>query len=778
MEDSVNNNTTEQILVEIRKNPLPIIGLIWRIIEEKYMNLLNLIQPNQEIYKKEFYKEFQKNSDVDNANFQIPAITNYTDWSRLLMDFLFKNYKIGIKEQTNIMKNGVSNKELRELFLKQVSMDKKNMNNVLCAGLTEILILYFQNMEYTKHSAFDFKKKEKGNKFIYDARLRHILRELLKVLLNEYKIVCNEKIKEQSLVSYNKKFENLMKTFEIENEKMRKMNHTSLSENDFNQRIDNLLKEEKDETKIKQKEMEENVNEEFSLIIQEVENRVSCLLWEQYQRALESQKKKNSSENDQNSEYLKNEKGSAKNKWMMWGLATIGSGIIIGVTGGLAAPIVGAGLGTLGAFLGITSTGLIASLGAFLTTASGVAIFGALFGLTGGGLTAYNFHKVFSGLKEFKFLELPYQKGADKDIDEFIIEHNEINNNKSPNNTTKNPNSSSGPSSSLFSPLNKSIQMNTPNKLNVIICISGWLSSVCDIYKPWNSLIVNQNTMSSNIYSLKFDSKTLIDLGQAMESMIVSGSITFTVKQLLKQTILGGVVSGLIWPVAMVQMGTMIDNPWTAGLDKSERAGKVLAREVLLKHIHGKRPVTLVGYSLGARVIYYCLLELWKYSFEISSKKNKESSTTSSFLKYKSRRGSMTSSASISTSNQNDNSEGENPSFLCHSIIDSVYMFGTPVDSNPVEWAKVCAMASGRVVNGYCQTDWVLSFLFRASTVCTKIAGLQKVNVPNIENINLSSIVSGHLEYKDKLEQILEYVGFENGVVVVNNLNEEENNEK
>jgi len=31
---------------------------------------------------------------------------------------------------------------------------------------------------------------------------------------------------------------------------------------------------------------------------------------------------------------------------------------------------------------------------------------------------------------------------------------------------------------------------------------------------------------------------------------------------------LGEVVSGLIWPVAMVQMGTMIDNPWTSGLDK------------------------------------------------------------------------------------------------------------------------------------------------------------------------------------------------------------------
>ncbi|ORX44367.1 DUF726-domain-containing protein [Piromyces finnis] len=279
-----------------------------------------------------------------------------------------------------------------------------------------------------------------------------------------------------------------------------------------------------------------------------------------------------------------------------------------------------------------------------------------------------------------------------------------------------------------------------------------------DIYKPWESLINNRNTMSSNIYALKFDSRILIKLGQAMESMLVSGSITFTVKQLLKQTILGGVVSGLIWPVALVQMGTMIDNPWTSGLDKSEKAGKVLAREVLLKYVHGKRPVTLVGYSLGARVIYYCLLELWNYSFELNMKKNNDES----FLSWYKKRN---------DNSMNDDDEMalediEKSKYLCHSIVDSVYLFGCPVESNPLNWAKVRAMTAGRVINGYCQTDWVLSFLFRASAICNHIAGLQKVDVEGIENIDLSSIVSGHLEYKDKLEQILEYVGFEDGIIV------------
>jgi hypothetical protein len=44
-------------------------------------------------------------------------------------------------------------------------------------------------------------------------------------------------------------------------------------------------------------------------------------------------------------------------------------------------------------------------------------------------------------------------------------------------------------------------------------------------------------------------------------------------------------------------------------VDRSDKAGKLLA-EMLLKGLHGYRLVTLIGYSLGARVTFKCLEHL------------------------------------------------------------------------------------------------------------------------------------------------------------------------
>jgi len=175
--------------------------------------------------------------------------------------------------------------------------------------------------------------------------------------------------------------------------------------------------------------------------------------------------------------------------------------------------------------------------------------------------SAYNFHRAFSGLKEFKFIELPYQ-GTDPDINEYIEKKKKEKETKENGDTLKNNVKYSVNDLGVENPLNTvtdNVNIETtfidnttndntndntiqtprinPMKLHVIICISGWLSDIKDIYKPWECILNNRNTMSSNVYVLKFDSKILINLGQAMESMILSGSISFGVKQLLKQTI-------------------------------------------------------------------------------------------------------------------------------------------------------------------------------------------------------------------------------------------------
>ena len=104
-------------------------------------------------------------------------------------------------------------------------------------------------------------------------------------------------------------------------------------------------------------------------------------------------------------------------------------------------------------------------------------------------------------------------------------------------------------------------------------------------------------------------------------------------------------------------------------LNRSRKAGIILASEVISKSVHGNRPVSLVGYSMGARVIYYACIELArlkKYGF-----------------------------------------------------IDSIYLAGAPVvfsttnseDTEEGSFFQVRKVVSGRIVNGFSKKDWLLGFL-------------------------------------------------------------------
>ena len=57
----------------------------------------------------------------------------------------------------------------------------------------------------------------------------------------------------------------------------------------------------------------------------------------------------------------------------------------------------------------------------------------------------------------------------------------------------------------------------------------------------------------------------------------------------------------------------MIDHAWAVALNRAQKAGILLAH-ILMSGGHGERPVTLIGYSMGARLIFHCLLELCRHS--------------------------------------------------------------------------------------------------------------------------------------------------------------------
>jgi hypothetical protein len=74
----------------------------------------------------------------------------------------------------------------------------------------------------------------------------------------------------------------------------------------------------------------------------------------------------------------------------------------------------------------------------------------------------------------------------------------------------------------------------------------------------------------------------------------------------MSMTIVTGLINAIAWPSSLITLASVIDNPWGVCCRRSAEVGKQLA-EVLLSREQGQRPVTLIGFSLGARVIYYCL---------------------------------------------------------------------------------------------------------------------------------------------------------------------------
>ncbi|XP_050412160.1 transmembrane and coiled-coil domain-containing protein 4 isoform X1 [Patella vulgata] len=355
---------------------------------------------------------------------------------------------------------------------------------------------------------------------------------------------------------------------------------------------------------------------------------------------------------DEAKEKAKKARNSKFKRYALIGLATIGGGTIIGLTGGLAAPLVAAGAGAIIGGAGAAALG----------TTAGVAVIGSLFGVAGAGLAGHKMKRRVGAIEEFMFEPL-------------ICGH--------------------------------ALQTTGVSKqLHITIAVTGWLTSkVQDFRQPWPSLAESREQ-----YSLKWESKYLLELGKSFE-YITSIAVSMAAQEALKFTVLSGILAAIAWPAALVSAANVIDNPWSVCLNRSNAAGKQLA-EVLLSREQGKRPVTLIGYSLGARVIFSCLEELAK------------------------RKG----------------SEG---------IVEDVILLGAPVSGDPKYWQVLTKVVAGKIVNGYCRGDWLLKFLYRTSSVQLRIAGLRPVKWENrrMHNIDLSDVVSGHMDYQNQLTTIMKAVG-------------------
>jgi pimeloyl-ACP methyl ester carboxylesterase len=161
----------------------------------------------------------------------------------------------------------------------------------------------------------------------------------------------------------------------------------------------------------------------------------------------------------------------------------------------------------------------------------------------------------------------------------------------------------------------------------------------------------------------------------------------------------------------LTKLGYLIDNPWSNALDRAKAAGGVLADVLIQRHL-GVRPITLIGFSLGSRVIFYALLEL-------ARKK-------------------------------------------AFGVVQDVFIMGTTVTASTKTWIEVRSVVSGRFVNAYARNDWLLNYLFRATSGgINTIAGIRPVEgVAGLENVDVTDKIAGHMSYRTFMPLILDQFGF------------------
>lgn len=342
------------------------------------------------------------------------------------------------------------------------------------------------------------------------------------------------------------------------------------------------------------------------------------------------------------------QKQSRNRRLLMVGAATIGGGLVIGLSAGLLAPVIGAGLAA-----GFTTIGIGGTSG-FLAGAGGAAAITTAGTVTGMNIAGKGMGKRTQSVTTFQILPL----------------HNN-------------------------------------GRVNVFLTMPGFMEGANDdVRLPFS--VMDQSM--GDVLSILWEPQMMGETGNIIR-ILTSEVLTQGVQQVLQATVLTALMSALQWPLMLTKLGYLIDNPWSNALDRARAAGSVLA-DVLIKRHVGVRPVSLIGFSLGARAIFYALVEL-------ARKK-------------------------------------------AYGIVQEVYLLGATVTAPTRTWRDVRGIVAGRFVNGYCKRDWILGYLYRATTGGLRtVAGLGPVeSVPDLENVDLTEIVVGHMSYRAQMPVILEELGF------------------
>ncbi len=260
--------------------------------------------------------------------------------------------------------------------------------------------------------------------------------------------------------------------------------------------------------------------------------------------------------------------------------------------------------------------------------------------------------------------------------------------------------------------------------LHICICVPAWLNerSYGAALRQFEDALKDELPCSQHIV-LRWESRRLYEMGLAFAKFWASKATVTTIQNAYPHavaaasTVAGAVAFAFALPLTVLSCLDYIDNPWSVLLSLANTAGEDLA-DVLVGRSYGQRPVTLFGYSIGARVIFKCLESLAS-------------------------RGAL-------------------------GIVENVFLMSAPVSADPERWKKIRPVVAGRIVNGYGNMDWALAFFHRGCGHGLYVSGLRAIELDGIENLNMSYMgMEGHKELKECIPRAMRTMGVGRGYITL-----------
>lgn len=114
----------------------------------------------------------------------------------------------------------------------------------------------------------------------------------------------------------------------------------------------------------------------------------------------------------------------------------------------------------------------------------------------------------------------------------------------------------------------------------------------------------------SEMHCLVWERSLLVEVTGSMRSLARSLATSGARESIIlgaSTSAAAAVLMTLAVPIYLIQATKYIDSTWTLAIERADAAGVALADALCATEQIGTRPATLIGYSLGARVVFKCL---------------------------------------------------------------------------------------------------------------------------------------------------------------------------